>query len=354
MGRNIVLWVFSIVTTAGGLAAQRPAVDEVSCLRCEIVLEPVLTLGGLDSPGVESIGMLSSVAVDRRGRILVAAWPGYDITVFDSTGVYLRTVGRRGQGPGEYRLITTLAVGPRFVHVFDVGVGRTVLNEDFDVVRTDRFPGQVNSATALDSDEVVFFAELAMGRSVGRPFHRITLSGAIESFGGTGGVIPGRQEPWEVAATGSTMWGADKRKNGLVHWDLKPPPRRIQSFQRSSVWFDQDNPPGMSWPRSLLKGIHVDSLGVWVIGQAVDPDWTDRYTESGRPPEVPPSTYYDGVVELVSHETGETIARSRLDHLLNGFASGSDLIVRYRESEDGIPYIDLMKPRLVRHQAGLR
>lgn len=88
----------------------------VTCADCVITLDTVLTIGGIDGPGLHLITKLSRVAVDRRGRILISDPRMAEISVFDSIGTFLRTVGSRGEGPGEYETISYVGVGPRYVH----------------------------------------------------------------------------------------------------------------------------------------------------------------------------------------------------------------------------------------------
>ena len=104
--------------------------DELTCPACVITVDSVLTIGGLDGPGLEVIDEVSRVAVDRMGRVLVSVYRSPEISVFDSTGTFLRTFGRSGEGPGEYQFINHVNAGPRYIHVLDMR-GRTVLDYDF-------------------------------------------------------------------------------------------------------------------------------------------------------------------------------------------------------------------------------
>lgn len=60
-----------------------------------------LRLGSLESDGPEMFGQVRSVEVDAAGRIWVLEGQAQEIRVFDATGEYVRTVGRKGGGPGE-------------------------------------------------------------------------------------------------------------------------------------------------------------------------------------------------------------------------------------------------------------
>ncbi len=132
--------------------------DDLICIDCVITLDTVVTIGGLDGPGLDVIQQSSKVAVDRQGRILVYWSRVPRISVFDSTGVFLRTIGGPGEGPGEYALVVHVDAGPRYIHVFDMR-RRTLLDYEFVPVRADvrrqNFPRR--SVTASRSPTTSFF-----------------------------------------------------------------------------------------------------------------------------------------------------------------------------------------------------
>ena len=113
--RILLLALGAANATGWCLSAREPEVvsGQVTCGDCVITLDTVVTIGGLDGPGLHVVGMLSHVAVDRNGRFLIGEARLAEFSVFDSTGKFLRTVGRRGEGPGEYQSIRRIGVGLR-------------------------------------------------------------------------------------------------------------------------------------------------------------------------------------------------------------------------------------------------
>jgi hypothetical protein len=90
-------------------------------------LEEDLRLGtaAAHGPAAEQFGHIQSVATDSRGRIYVLEGMAQEIRVFDSTGVYLHTIGRRGHGPGEFSGASELDLGPGdTLRVLDDGLMR--------------------------------------------------------------------------------------------------------------------------------------------------------------------------------------------------------------------------------------
>lgn len=82
----------------------------LDCRPCRVVLGPPLTLGSVDDPASANY---VSVVVKSQDRFYVArAIPPYEVLVYDSTGAFLRTIGRRGAGPGEFRFVHMIAAAP--------------------------------------------------------------------------------------------------------------------------------------------------------------------------------------------------------------------------------------------------
>ena len=80
-------------------------------------------LGGADT-GAASFTEASawSVGTDRQGRIYVLDRLGFQVAVFDTSGNLVRTMGRKGGGPGEFQFPGMLMVTPEGeVNVFDFG-----------------------------------------------------------------------------------------------------------------------------------------------------------------------------------------------------------------------------------------
>lgn len=95
-----------------------------------------VTIGAFEGADEYVFGVISGVAVDAEGRIHVADPQAMEIRVFSLEGAFLRRVGRDGEGPGEFRHISGLAVAPGGIAALDGGLGRvTVLGPSGEVVR---------------------------------------------------------------------------------------------------------------------------------------------------------------------------------------------------------------------------
>jgi sugar lactone lactonase YvrE len=62
-----------------------------------------LAIGVLEGPDELMFGAVSAMAVDAEGRVYVFDRQVPALRYFDASGAYVRTLGREGSGPGEYR-----------------------------------------------------------------------------------------------------------------------------------------------------------------------------------------------------------------------------------------------------------
>lgn len=59
-------------------------------------------IGSMDGEGADVFGWIVDVEMDALGRVWVADGQGHRISVFDSSGAHVRTIGRKGGGPQEF------------------------------------------------------------------------------------------------------------------------------------------------------------------------------------------------------------------------------------------------------------
>jgi len=88
-------------------------------------LEEELSIGEAEGRKEYMFSEIGTLAVDDEERIYVSDWKETHIKVFNKDGVYLMTIGRKGQGPGEFERIS----GMQFTHqkellVFDMNMRR--------------------------------------------------------------------------------------------------------------------------------------------------------------------------------------------------------------------------------------
>lgn len=65
------------------------------------------------------IGSVVGVLTDSNGRVFIGDYNANKIHVYHSDGSYLSSIGREGDGPGEFRRISQIRIGSELIHVFD-------------------------------------------------------------------------------------------------------------------------------------------------------------------------------------------------------------------------------------------
>lgn len=116
-------------------------------------MEPVLSLGSLGGaaePAPDEFGSVTSVAVGPEGHLWVADGRNARIQVFDRDGVLVRSVGREGQGPGEFGAVNSLAWLGDTLLVLDFGNGRIAeLSRDGEWLGVRPAPGRISGSPAM-------------------------------------------------------------------------------------------------------------------------------------------------------------------------------------------------------------
>ncbi|HEU4631071.1 MAG TPA: 6-bladed beta-propeller [Gemmatimonadaceae bacterium] len=87
-----------VVRTVGG--------PDSSTLR----LVPDLRIGQLEGPEAYTFGSIDAIAPDADGRVYVWDELSHSVRLYDADGRFVRQIGRRGSGPGEYQNLAGLLV----------------------------------------------------------------------------------------------------------------------------------------------------------------------------------------------------------------------------------------------------
>jgi hypothetical protein len=101
----------SVLIGALALAACGPAdAPESAALGDSIPIVEELRIGGLDGPMESTFGYVGPIAPTESGGMYVVDTRIPVIRTYDADGGYLGDVGRGGQGPGEYRSVSSMRV----------------------------------------------------------------------------------------------------------------------------------------------------------------------------------------------------------------------------------------------------
>ena len=112
----------------------------------DATLVPEVSVGELDGPEEYLFGSVSAIAVDDDHNVYVLDGQARHVRVFDSDGTYVKTLGRDGEGPGEFKVPIGLAISNGRLLVRDPANGRVQLfgletgaNEEWKYLPSDYF-----------------------------------------------------------------------------------------------------------------------------------------------------------------------------------------------------------------------
>ncbi len=245
----------------------------------------VVRIGVVDGPPEYMIGRLAGMLRRPDGSILVADATAHELRVFDERGRFVRKVGRRGEGPGEYGWLTHLLpyVGDSVVVMDNEASRATILDPDLGYVRRfrprlletrARWPmtshrligffadGQPVLSDYLNvcgprrmngfcEDSVVFFRTDSSGATTGR-FGRFVYtrgeSRRVPNRPNIGWSEPHPQAMWAVH--GDRFYYADARRFEIrVHRNDGSLERIVRvagaapGYDRDEIWPPQTSPP---------------------------------------------------------------------------------------------------------------
>jgi hypothetical protein len=76
------------------------------------IIEEELSIGEAEGPEEYMFSVIRGIEVDDKENIYVVDRKGNHIRKFDKNGSHIRTIGREGQGPGEFQQITNIQITP--------------------------------------------------------------------------------------------------------------------------------------------------------------------------------------------------------------------------------------------------
>ena len=230
---------------------------------------------GTDADGPELFGKVISLAVDEDENTYVADYESRDIRVFDRGGNFVRTIGRRGEGPGEFaalagilwdrgsRVLWTVDAGGRRFNVFDRS-GRTLVTQPYG---RDTYNAQIPWTGYFDSNGFMYYSEprdfemLLKGRT--SPDGELTIVDSLAvpwgemdtySVGLEIRIVPLQPENPHAVGPDGGVWLSTTSEFRLHKVDfsgdtirtveLRRPARRLSRSERDSIATANDLPTG--------------------------------------------------------------------------------------------------------------
>ena len=329
---------------------------EPECKDCRIELRRVAILG--DSTDTSSVRPDAASKECMVGRLRSGEWVlsgvagGGLLNIYGETGKLIRTIGRKGAGPGEFRSPLRHVVGSDdSLFVIDDGNARIqLMTAAGDFVRVfptrDRFRG----FALLPDDQLVLFR--VPSKRTDHLFHQFDRNGQlVRSFGTP--IQPDSSldlENWfVVAAPQGRFWTASIWSYELRRW--RAPDTLDLEVSREVDWFRSPSvyPAGVYVtvpPPPLLLHAWEDSSGrLWTYTAVADLNWAPGM-KIVPSPEWQEKTF-DTVIEVIDLSTGKLLASMRHPARL-GIVCNSPLMYGVDETADGDLRVSVYEPQLNR------
>jgi hypothetical protein len=321
-----------------------------------ITVETVVTLGG--EPDLSDRAALpAAVRVLESGGYVVSVEPSSSgpeglPRVYGVDGRYQLSVGRLGDGPGEYRtpIVWSTLPGDSLVVTDEMRSSGAIVDRQGNLVRRLAVPAGIRQIIVTSDQALVGNAPYNRNRNQSAPLVRLDSAGSlVSSFGGDSvgcgrlcGVLGSRRL---VADADGGVWAAHQAKAYVLeHYDRAG--RRTKQFRLAPEWFaPMDSfPPHRDdrTPLSMVHGLSLDADGrLWIMGSTADSAWQDGLGDS-RPgeggsyrPVIDLARYRDGVLEVRDTATGVLLASRRFPDSPVLLPAGPGLIAQATTDEDG-------------------
>ena len=305
-------------------------------------------------------GTMENVVRDSLGNYWVGQ--GGEIKIFDEGGAFLRTVGRRGDGPMEFgRAAPMHTDASGRVHVFDTDNLRiSVIDEAFTLVEEKRLPASISAKAPLnDGERYVVQASIEEPGREGMPLHIIDDSGILKSFGS-------RDEPDEGFSLGSidlrlasgldgSVFAAPATEYVIEAWSQEG--TRLGALRgepqlNAGTSLLEPPSPDNPVPNGVLE-VYPDADGLlWVSLGIRRPDWLESimWDPSGDvSSEVTPDAItgiYQGRLDVIDLATCTLVASQLHDQMLTLLDDRT--VLGYGFTELGANALDVWRVRLNR------
>ncbi|MEN6310354.1 MAG: 6-bladed beta-propeller [Acidobacteriota bacterium] len=118
-------WKGTIVKEGDVVVVQNPGEPQYKIPALE--LKEDFTLGGEAAGGAYVLNRPNAMALDAAGNLYVADPGERNIKIFDKNGKFVKTIGRAGQGPGEFRYPMGVTTIPGSAEIVVIDVQKIVI-----------------------------------------------------------------------------------------------------------------------------------------------------------------------------------------------------------------------------------
>jgi hypothetical protein len=364
--RGLVGLIFSLAIPVAAQVTPQRIAAEPQCASCRIELTRVTVIADADT-GL--IGPDPIIARAGDGRIAMAGRGMQGIAIFDDAGRYLRTVGRRGQGPMEFATITAMRfASDGALHVHDAGNRReSLLNPRLDSAYSRPAVTALwgNTFLLLPNGELLITGLIAGREARGNLFHRLTSDRTVAASFGPQATVPPPRDPRHDFRSISTMaadhfWASHFSSQRLEQWSVTGQLLRV--LEGAPAWLEGSlrphtrvtslktvmEPP----PPFIVSSRLANERTMWLLGIVPERRWrAPKLTQVGSEFAVqdsgPMHELFDTIIEVIDPIAGTLLARSRVDQYFNQFADGEHL-ARRLELPSGEVVVEIWRLRVAR------
>ena len=296
-----------------------------SCLTT--TLEPLAVIGARDDPV-----LLRAITAIRRtptGYYVAAptAVPGV-VAVYDAEGEFVRSFGRDGEGPGEFRSPRPVRGLGSETWIVDDGNPRvTVVDRYGQPTRSFRVRWPPMQGWPLGGDLVL------VSRIREPPLHVVDSVGTVlHSFGWN----PEHAFPPDFAVGPSgNVWTSQPLQYRLGEWSADG--RLLRTLTRNPEWFPSSR--GVHWRERMTQSwsLDVDSAGrLWTYFRVRDLRSTTRIRNRYTVTVAQLDSLFDIVIEVIDPDRERVVARHRFQEgLVRPMRSGEGFLYITRQSVEG-------------------
>ncbi len=315
-----------------------------------------------------------TVLVDSNGRFISANARGWNavISVWDARGRYLSSFGGEGEGPGELSargMLRLFIDGRDNLHVVHGFGGWSVFSPRLEFIRQlppQNVVGGTGTTVVLDDGWVLGSPRQGTGSE--HLFRMLDSSGSLARTFGTVGDRPSGDGLRRIShAGGNTFWAGPGEEGAdayvLEEWDSDG--TLLRTLHRDVSWYRWR---GQSEISPQVGMLHVARSGLlYVVVFRPTEQYVKEYERAQRGwervAEVDPRELQEQeermeaamevVVEVIDTRSGELLASDPYmwpearDIIPQGLFRGSLRGYRYRESEGGLPFVEIVSVELV-------
>ncbi|MGV3711117.1 MAG: hypothetical protein ACO1Q7_20005 [Gemmatimonas sp.] len=331
--------------------------DAPTCPTCSVTLRQIAILGAQEGPG-ELDGLPTAIREDRQGRFWVI--PGWQEPprVYSAKGEYLSTVGRKGEGPGEFTGAVNLTPlpGDSMLAVDQLSSRATVIGPDLKPHRFLMYPNGSRVDLVLRwPTSVVASGWVAARGQQGLPLHHVSLAARelkfLQPFSPDTAKWARQSDLWswiQAAEGRGGFWSVNTYRYRFTQWS--PERTVVADYERIADWFPPSdrrnaagNPSTPPMP-SLIRILSAADSRVWAIAKVPSPNWRRAWPvlAPGRSDvdtrRIAFENLYNSVVEEIDLKTARVLSRTHIAKLIIAGLEGNR-VATYELNALGVPRI---------------